>query len=171
MSKVYEVGTENDQFLVLGLEARNDKGYAAWDQPSVKAAVKARLVQQKKAEKLMAQYKDVKDLNAAEKKVQGASRQQAPTVNLSALVQNDPAFAGAIERTGKGKFTGPVAAANGVLLANVVDMTNSAPQAWAPAYGMLIQGYMNQQAVFDQNHGIMNVLKNNTKIEDLRYRF
>ena len=171
MSKVYEVGTENDQFLVLGLEARNDKGYAAWDQPSVKAAVKARLVQQKKAEKLMAQYKDVKDLNAAEKKVQGASRQQAPTVNLSALVQNDPAFAGAIERTGKGKFTGPVAAANGVLLANVVDMTNSAPQKWAPAYGMLIQGYMNQQAVFDQNHGIMNVLKNNTKIEDLRYRF
>ena len=50
-------------------------------------------------------------------------------------------------------------------------MTNSAPQAWAPAYGMLIQGYMNQRAVFDQNHGIMNVLQNNTKIEDLRYRF
>ncbi len=171
MSKVYEIGAENDQFLVLGLEAHNDKGYAAWDQPSVKAALKARIVQQKQAEKLMADYKDVKDLNAAEKKVQGASRQQAPTVNMAALVQNDPALAGAIERAGKGHFTGAVAAANGVLLVNVIDMMQSQQQAWSPAYGMLIQGYLNQQAVFNQNIGIMTVLKNNAKVQDLRYRF
>lgn len=120
VSPLYECG-DNDNLLVVGLTKIHKKGYRDLDDPMVKEKVKAEVVKDKKAEKLMAEVSDIK--NAKEAIAKGAKVSSVNQVSFAAPVfvaetgASEPALSGAVAATGKGKFsTHPVKGNAGVYL-------------------------------------------------------
>lgn len=120
VSPLYECG-DNDNLLVVGLTKIHKKGYRDLDDPMVKEKVKAEVVKNKKAEKLMAEVSGIK--NAKEAIAKGAKVSSVNQVSFAAPVfvaetgASEPALSGAVAATGKGKFsTHPVKGNAGVYL-------------------------------------------------------
>lgn len=120
VSPLYECG-DNDNLLVVGLTKIHKKGYRDLDDPMVKEKVKAEVVKDKKAEKLMAEVSGIK--NAKEAIAKGAKVSSVNQVSFAAPVfvaetgASEPALSGAVAATGKGKFsTHPVKGNAGVYL-------------------------------------------------------
>lgn len=120
VSPRYECG-DNDNLLVVGLTKIHKKGYRDLDDPMVKEKVKAEVVKDKKAEKLMAEVSGIK--NAKEAIAKGAKVSSVNQVSFAAPVfvaetgASEPALSGAVAATGKGKFsTHPVKGNAGVYL-------------------------------------------------------
>lgn len=120
VSPLYECG-DNDNLLVVGLTKIHKKGYRDLDDPMVKERVKAEVVKDKKAEKLMAEVSGIK--NAKEAIAKGAKVSSVNQVSFAAPVfvaetgASEPALSGAVAATGKGKFsTHPVKGNAGVYL-------------------------------------------------------
>lgn len=120
VSPRYECG-DNDNLLVVGLTKIHKKGYRDLDDPMVKEKVKAEVVKDKKAEKLIAEVSGIK--NAKEAIAKGAKVSSVNQVSFAAPVfvaetgASEPALSGAVAATGKGKFsTHPVKGNAGVYL-------------------------------------------------------
>ena len=120
VSPLYECG-DNDNLLVVGLTKIHKKGYRDLDDPMVKERVKAEVVKDKKAEKLIAEVSGIK--NAKEAIAKGAKVSSVNQVSFAAPVfvaetgASEPALSGAVAATGKGKFsTHPVKGNAGVYL-------------------------------------------------------
>ena len=120
VSPLYECG-DNDNLLVVGLTKIHKKGYRDLDDPMVKEKVKAEVVKDKKAEKLIAEGSGIK--NAKEAIAKGAKVSSVNQVSFAAPVfvaetgASEPALSGAVAATGKGKFsTHPVKGNAGVYL-------------------------------------------------------
>ena len=120
VSPLYECG-DNDNLLVFGLTKIHKKGYRDLDDPMVKEKVKAEVVKDKKAEKLIAEVSGIK--NAKEAIAKGAKVSSVNQVSFAAPVfvaetgASEPALSGAVAATGKGKFsTHPVKGNAGVYL-------------------------------------------------------
>lgn len=120
VSPLYECG-DNDNLLVVGLTKIHKKGYRDLDDPMVKEKVKAEVVKDKKAEKLIAEVSGIK--NAKEAIAKGAKVSSVNQVSFAAPVfvaetgASEPALSGAVAATGKGKFsTHPVKGNAGVYL-------------------------------------------------------
>ena len=120
VSPLYECG-DNDNLLVVGLTKIHKKGYRDLDDPMVKEKVKAEVVKDKKAEKLIAEVSGIK--NAKEAIAKGARVSSVNQVSFAAPVfvaetgASEPALSGAVAATGKGKFsTHPVKGNAGVYL-------------------------------------------------------
>ena len=105
VSRDFECGKNSDQLLVIAVAAINDGDYLAWDNANVKAQLRQLVMQDKKAEIIMAKLKNVKSIAAA-KAVKGVDINTQPSIALAQMSSFEPALAGAIERTAKGKFTG-----------------------------------------------------------------
>lgn len=169
VSQVYECGKNNDQLLVLCVTGIHDGKYLEWNTPSVKRQLEALVMQDKKAEKLFAQLKNVKT-PAQAKSVKGAEVSDQPEANISYFASYEPAVAGAVERAQKGKTTGWVKGANGVYLVQVNDK-KAGTQTFNAGQAMLQQNYRQMSAIFGQNANIIEALQLKNKIEDNRYKF
>ena len=123
VSQLYECGGNNDHLLVLACSGVNEKGYLPISNEQVNNYLKSEVIRDKKAERLMAKAKAVKDLNQA--KQQGATLSDVDQMTFaSTFVQatgaQEPALAGAVSRVKAGSMsTSPVKGNAGVYLFKV----------------------------------------------------
>lgn len=163
VSQLYECGKNNDKLLVLAVTSVNDDDYLAWDNPTVKETLTQLVMNDKKAEKILATTKNVKDFNAA-KAVKGAQVNEGITLGLGQL---EPTLAGAIERTAAGKFTGAVKGVNSIYMVQVKDKKAST-MPYNEKFVTMQVAQMNQQTIFS---GVLQALINKADISDTRYKF
>ena len=124
VSPLYECG-DNDHLMVIVLSAIHPKGYRSWDDPQVKEILKREVIKDKKAEKLMAKFKGVNSIAAAQAKGAKVSTVSQITFASPAFVQAtgsaEPALSGAVAATAAGKFSkNPVKGNAGVYVFQVV---------------------------------------------------
>ncbi len=167
--KVYECGRDNDRLLVVCVSDINDGDYLAWDNANVKTQLEALVRQDKQAEKIMAEAKNAKSIADA-KKIKGANYSAQPNMHLTQLMNANPVFAGAIERTEKGKFTGAVKGSNGIVFAQVNDKTIEGDHN-SDVVNMTQFSQFFLRQIFDQNNSFFGVMENKAKISDKRYKF
>ena len=123
VSQLYECGGNNDHLLVLACSGVNEKGYLPISNEQVNNYLKSEVIRDKKAERLMAKAKAVKDLNQA--KQQGATLSDVDQMTFaSTFVQatgaQEPALAGAVSRVKAGSMSkSPVKGNAGVYLFKV----------------------------------------------------
>ncbi len=170
VSKLYECGKENDQLLVVALTAVNKGDYRAWDNPTVKQQLTEMVKAEKKAEKIMAMAKNVKDFKGASalKNVQTDSQ---PEISLGQLSMYVPALAGAVERTAAGKFTGAVKTATTIYFAQVngKSAANGATYNETAALAQSNQRILSR--IFGQQGGLYDAFIRDAKIKDNRFKF
>ena len=169
ISKVYECGKNNDQLLVICVSGINDGKYLAWDNANVKATLETLVKQDKKAEKIMEQVKNVKSIADA-KKVKGVEVAMQPSIVPANISNYEPAFAGAIERTEKGKFTGAVKGSTGIIMGQVNDKKANG-RTFDAVSEMQNQVRKSMNQIFGQNGNIIDALMQKAKVVDNRYKF
>ena len=123
VSPLYECG-ENDALLVVGLTKIHEKGYRSLDDEQIKEIVKAEVLKDKKAEKIIAKVAGVKSVKDAQAK--GAKVATVNQVSFSAPVfvqltgSSEPALSGAVAATKVGQFSAKAVKGNaGVYLFKV----------------------------------------------------
>lgn len=123
VSPLYECG-ENDALLVVGLTKIHEKGYRSLDDEQIKEIVKAEVMKDKKAEKIIAKVAGVKSVKDAQAK--GGKVASIDQVSFSAPVfvqiagSSEPALSGAVAATKVGQFSAkPVKGNAGVYLFKV----------------------------------------------------
>ena len=172
VSKIYECGRENNHLLVLGVKSITTDEYMPLDNDDVKKVITSMVQQQKKAEKLLAQLKGVKDINAA-KAQKGAVAEELKeqtfysTTMLQAIGVPEPKLAGAIARTQQGKFSGAVQGAAAIYFVQVQSKTAGTEKydekiALEQASSALAQNVMRT---------IIPALAKDAKVRDQRYKF
>lgn len=169
VSQVYECGTDNNRLLVVAVSKINDGDYVAWDNPSVKSQLEALVLRDKKAEQILASVKDVKDIEAA-KKVKGVDFRNQPAVSLIQIATYEPNFAGALERTETGKFTGAIKGATGIYMVQVNNKEVSTT-GYNEATAMLNGSRALLSKIFGQTDNIFDTMINKADIVDKRYKF
>lgn len=127
ISKLYECGSNNDHLLVIGVSAINDGDYLPLENKTVKEFLTRVVRQQKKAEMILAQTKNVKNINDA-KKQKGAVNEMLQAITflgqpaqLQAIGITEPRLTGALYRTAKGQFTGAVRGEGAIYFAQVIN--------------------------------------------------
>ena len=170
VSPLYECG-DNDHLLVVVLDNINNVGYRSLDDAQVKEYVKGEVLNDKKAEMLMAKLNGVKSVAAA--KAKGANVSTVNQVTFAAPVfipatgASEPALSGAVAATAKGKFCKlPVKGNAGVYVFEVTNKTQR-PGKFDAATEMqkLRQKEMQMAGNF------MNELYIKAKVVDNRYLF
>lgn len=169
ISKVYECGKDNDQLLVICVSGINDGKYRAWDNPTVKSELEALVKQDKKAEKILADVKNVKSMAEA-KKVKGVEVSAQPNFVPGNMSAYEPMLAGAVERTAKGKFTGAVKGSMGIVMAQVNDKTANG-RTFDATTEMATQARKTLGHIFGQNGNIIDAIMRQAKVVDNRYKF
>ena len=170
VSPVYECGKNNDQLLVVCVDAINEGKYREWDNANVRQTLEMLVKQDKKAEKIMSQTKNVKNFTAA-KSVKGAQVQTMPTMSLAQITQSEPALAGVIQRIGKGKFSGAVKGITSIYMVQITNKTTgSATFKQKEAMAADAQNSFGQLFGRDGNT-LFRALQNKMKIMDKRYKF
>lgn len=137
ISPMYECG-ENDILLLVMLTNVNKEGYRTLKDPQVLETVKAEVLKDKKAEKILADISDVKSIDDA--KAKGAKVVMVDQVTfdapayIAAVGGSEPALSGAVAATEKGAFSSkPVTGNGGVFLFQVVDKSTKAGEYDAKA--------------------------------------
>lgn len=168
VSPMYECG-ENNHLLVVVLDKINPVGYRDITDPQVREIVKAEVLKEKKAEVLLAKAKDVKDVKNA-KGAKAASVQQitfSSPVFVAATGASEPALAGAVAATAKGKVSAqPVVGEAGVYVFQVTDKKNREGKFDAKAQEARLR-----QRAMQYAGNFMNELYVNANIVDNRYLF
>ena len=123
VSPLYECG-ENDALLVVGLTKIHEKGYRSLDDEQIKEIVKAEVIKDKKAEKLIAKVagsKSIKDAQAKGGKVATVNQVTfAAPVFVQLTGSSEPALSGAVAATKVGQFSAKAVKGNaGVYLFKV----------------------------------------------------
>ena len=168
VSRDFECGKNSDQLLVIAVSAINDGDYLAWDNANVKAQLRQLVMQDKKAEMIMAKLKNVNSIAAA-KATKGVDINTQPSIALAQMSSFEPALTGAIERTAKGKFTGAVKGSLGIFFAQVNDKTVNG--TFNAASAMMASSRATLSRIFGQQGNIFDAMINKTKIVDKRYKF
>lgn len=180
ISKLYECGRNNDHLLVVAVSDIYKQGYLPWDNAGVKDFLTKLVLQDKKGEKLMAQLKNVKSIAEA-KKQKGAVVENLTGVTLYGYPQlraigvSEPAVAGAVSKTGAGKYTGPVKGAAGVYMAQVSGK-NKGVEKFDKDAEMLQTAQRNFRYVYSQSYNgasewLINYLMLKADVVDHRYKF
>lgn len=170
VSPLYECGN-NDSFLVLVVTKIHEKGYRSLDDPMVKELVKAEVMNDKKAEVILAKLNGVKDINAA--KAKGAQivpvKQitfAAPTF-VSVVGSSEPALSGAVSGTKAGMFSSHAVKGNGGVYLFKVNSKKSRGQKYDQKQ---YEQRMTQRAMQAAGN-FMQELYINANITDNRYMF
>lgn len=170
VSKLYECGKENDQLLVVALTAVNKGEYRAWDNPTVKKQLTEMVKADKKAEKIMAMAKNVKDFKGA-CALKNVQTDKQPEISLGQLSMYVPALAGAVERTAAGKFTGAVKTATAVYFAQVNSKVPAAGMTFNEVAALAQSNQRLLSRIFGQQGGLYDALIRDVKIKDNRFKF
>ncbi len=170
VSPLYECG-DNDAFLVLVVTNINKKGYRTLDDTAVKEIVRAEVIRDKKAEKLMAKAQGIKSIDAAKKAgAQIVPVQQitfaAPTF-VSVAGASEPALSGAVAATKQGQFSArPIKGNGGVYLFQVSAKKSRGQKYDAKAYQQRLAQRSMQYA-----GNFMQELYIKADVKDNRYMF
>ena len=127
ISPLYECG-DNDHMMVVALTKVRPQGYADYKDPNVADILKREVINDKKAEKLMAKLQGVNNVNAAKAKGAKISDVNQITFASPAFIPEigamEPALSGAVAATAAGKFSKNAVKGNsGVYLFQVVKKT------------------------------------------------
>lgn len=123
VSPLYACG-DNDHLMVVALTGINKIGYRSFE--SAKEDLRAEAVREKAAEKILADIKDVKSLDAA-KKIANAKSDTIKHITFNAptfvgmTISSEPSLSGYVALAKKGAFTGPVKGNGGVFLFQVIN--------------------------------------------------
>lgn len=125
VSQLFEAGKENDHLLVLCMTKIHPQGYRPWDDAQVKEILKREVIRDKKAAMIMAKFKGVNSIAAAQAKGAKVSTVNQITFAAPAFIQAtgaaEPALSGAVAATAQGKFcSAPVKGNAGVYVFQVV---------------------------------------------------
>ncbi len=124
VSKLYECGTDNDHMMLIAVTGVNEAGYLPLEK--VKPILKNEILNDKKAEKIIASLGNVKSVADA-KKQKGAVSDTIKHVTFSAPAfvmatsSSEPALSARVSMTAKGQFAGPVKGNAGVFVFQVLD--------------------------------------------------
>ncbi len=124
VSKLYECGTDNDHMMLIAVTGVNEAGYLPLEK--VKPMLKNEILNDKKAEKIIASLGNVKSIADA-KKQKGAVSDTIKHVTFSAPAfvmatsSSEPALSARVSMTPKGQFAGPVKGNAGVFVFQVLD--------------------------------------------------
>ena len=124
VSKLYECGTDNDNMMLIAVTGVNEAGYLPLEK--VKPMLKNEILNDKKAEKIIASLGNVKSVADA-KKQKGAVSDTIKHVTFSAPAfvmatsSSEPALSARVSMTAKGQFAGPVKGNAGVFVFQVLD--------------------------------------------------
>ena len=169
ISEIYDCGDHN-HLMVVALTGINEKGYYSLDK--VKEYVKQQIVNDKKAEKIIASAKNAKDFASAAKIANAVTDTvrnitfAAPTF-VRSINASESVLSAAASKAQNGKFVGPVKGNYGVYMFQVINKNKTAEKFDAKA----------EQATAAQNisrsafYGIMQVLTKKANITDTRYKF
>lgn len=170
VSPLYECGN-NDSFLVLVVTKIHEKGYRSLDDAMVKDMVKAEVLNDKKAELLMAKTKGIKNINEA--KAKGAQIVSVPQITFAAPAfvsvagTSEPALSGAVAATKAGQFSAKAVKGNGgVYMFQVTSKKNRGQKFDQKSY----EQRMAQRAMQAAGN-FMQDLYINADITDNRYMF
>ena len=171
VSPLYECGN-NDHLLVIALTAVHPQGYRSWDDAQVKEILKREVIKDKKAEKLMAKFKGVNSIAAAQAKGAKVSSVNQITFAAPAFVQPtgsvEPALSGAVAGTAAGKFSkAPVKGNAGVYVFQVVKKSMRVGSKYDETLVMQQAAQANMQLVGN----FMQDLILKAKVVDNRYLF
>ena len=168
ISELYKCGN-SDHFLVAALTGVNEKGYRSLDKAT--ESIKAELLNEKKAEKLLSDLKDVKTIQAAQGK--GAIVDSINHVSFAspafvrATNSSEPMVSAQAAKAAKGAVVGPFKGNNGVFVMQVVNKTKTAEKFDAKQEeSSLAQN--NLRAAFQS---LINSLYLKADVKDLRYKF
>ncbi len=173
VSKLYECGRNGDHLIVACVTGENKKGYLPWDNKEVKEFLTLVVKQQKKAEKAMAQAKNVKSTTDMQK-LKGAvvASLTAQTMSSYPMVTGvnvpEPKLAGVIAKTGVNKVSGLVQGAGAVYILKVTAQSKTSDKFDAKAeMSQLAQisGQRAYQSVFSY------LISHKAKMSDRRYEF
>lgn len=171
LSQLYECG-ENNHFLVIALTKIHPQGYRTLDDEQVKDFVNRQVINDKKAEKIMANLKGVTSIKAAQAKGAKVSTVNQITFAANTLVQEtgayEPALSGAVAVTKAGQFSkAPVKGNAGVYLFQVVKKSNRAGVKFD------VNAQMSQCAQVSMQFAssFMQDLMKSAKVSDSRYLF
>ncbi|MBR1838838.1 MAG: SurA N-terminal domain-containing protein [Bacteroidaceae bacterium] len=182
ISQLYEAGAQNDHLLVGALTATNKKGYMPITNPAVKEFLTNVVRQQKKAEKLLAQYKNVKSFEAASAlagvvtdSINGNAFGQP--VMLQGVGTQELLLSAVLAKATKGQFIGPVAGAGAIYFVQVLDKRKG-EQQYDEAQMLQQLAQQDMQAIIMSNpftgqtsHQLLSALQEKANVVDNRYKF
>ncbi len=170
VSDVFTIGN-NETFVVAALEDVVKEGYTPFDQADVKAWLNQRVLQNKKAEKIIADLKS-QDLTSLDDYAQAMTARVDTAKFITFATPRiqgigvEPALNGLIHSAEQGKLVGPVQGNNGVYVFSVTDRTETEQPYNEEAEAQRMQSIYNtalNQAV--------KVLYDKAKIQNTMYRF
>jgi len=170
VSPMYECG-ENNHLLVVALEKIHRVGYRTLEDPIVKDFVKGEVLKDKKAEVLLAKANGLKSVNEAKSKGAKVADVNQVTFSSPVFVQltgsSEPALAGAVASTAKGKFSAkPIVGNAGVYVYQVTNRTTRPGKLDEKAQEAKLR-----QKAMQYAGNFMNELYLNAKVVDNRYLF
>ncbi len=169
VSKLYECGTDNDHMMLIAVTGVNEAGYLPLEK--VKPMLKNEILNDKKAEKIIASLGNVKSVADA-KKQKGAVSDTIKHVTFSAPAfvmatsSSEPALSARVSMTAKGQFAGPVKGNAGVFVFQVLDKQKAQEKVDAKTE----EGMLTNMAARAASRFI-NDLYIKAKVVDKRYMF
>lgn len=170
VSPLYECG-DNDHLMVMVLTKINKKGYRPLTDENVKNYVRQEVLNDKKAEMLIAKANGIKSISGAKAKGAQISTVNQVTFAAPVFVQttgaSEPALSGAVAATKKGAFSShPVKGNAGVYLFSVTSKQNRPGKYNAKEYEQ-----RQRQKSMQYTGNIMQELYLNANVKDNRYLF
>ncbi len=169
ISQIYDCGN-HDHLMVVALTGVNEEGYYSIDK--VKEYIKQQLMNEKKAEKVLADVKNVKSFSEASK-VKNAVCDTVRNITFAAptfvrsINASEPVLSAAAAKTDNGKFAGPVKGNMGVYMLQVINKTKTAEKFDVKTEQTSV-AQNNSRSTF---YGIMPVLAKKADVKDTRYKF
>lgn len=170
VSQIFEVG-QSDHLMVLAIDKINKPGYATLE--DVKDVLKYQAINDKKAEKILADVKNVKSMDEA-RALAGAKSDTLARVTfsspvfVSAVPASEPVLCGVAAGLEKGQFAGPIKGKGGIYFVQVVE-TNKGAQTFDAATEQ--KNLVSAAARTINASRLVNDLYAKSKVIDNRYLF
>ncbi len=171
VSELYECGEGNNRLLVVMLTDIHEVGDRDINDHNLRDMLKDEVLMDKKAAQLIAQMKDMKNVQEVAK-MEGAVQDTIQNITFSApvfvqkLASSEPALTGAVAAAKKGQFVCPVRGQSGVYAFQVLSQEKKTGSFDKEREEQMLTGsYMRSL------NNLINVLVRKADIQDNRYRF
>lgn len=171
VSELYECGEGNDRLLVVMLTNVHKKGDRDFNDPNLRTILEQEVQKDKKAEKLLADAKNLKNIQDAGKQ-KGAVQDTIRHITFSSpvfvqkLASSEPALSGAVAAAKQGQFVSGVRGYNGVYAFQVLKQEKGQAKYDADFEKNQLQG-----AYMRGMNQLIGVLLQKAKVTDNRYKF
>ena len=168
VSELFKCGN-SDHFLVAALTGVNEKGYRSIEKST--DIIKNQIINDKKAEKIIASLKGVKSVSEAQGKGAIIDSLNHVTFASPAFIRatnaSEPVISASASKAAKNAFVGPVKGDNGVYVFQVANKSKINGK-FDEKQEMATMSQMNLRAAFQP---LVNSLYMKAEVKDLRYKF